>query len=61
MGDDILDVKKIEDEKKAELIHKGQNIWKSPGGSGLVASSSAIGSKLGDNGTFIDLVNTKNH
>ncbi|MGT2763411.1 polymorphic toxin type 44 domain-containing protein [Streptococcus intermedius] len=59
MGDDILDVKKIEDEKKAELIHKGQNIWKSPGGSGLVASSSAIGSKLGDNGTFIDLVNTK--
>ena len=29
MGNDVLDVKKIEDKKKYDLIQKGRSIWKS--------------------------------
>ena len=59
MGNDVLDVKKIEDREKADLVRKGREIWKSPGDNGLVNNSAAVGLKIGDNFTFIDLVNTK--
>ncbi len=58
LGDDVLDVKKMEDEKRAELIQKGREFWKSPGDNGVTDFSTPIGTKLGDNATFIDLVNT---
>ena len=58
MGNDVLDVKKIEDKKKYDLIQKGRSIWKSPGDNGRVNNSIAIGNEIGDNGTFIDLVNS---
>ena len=59
LGDDVLDVKKMEDGKRAELIQKGRETWKSPGDNGVTDTSVLIGTKLGDNTTFIDLVNTK--
>ena len=58
MGNDVLDVKNLEDVKKGELIQRGRSIWKSPGDNGRIDSSIAIGNKIGDNGTFIDLVNS---
>ena len=58
LGDDVLDVKKMEDEKRSELIQKGREFWKSPGDNGVTDFSTPIGTKLGDNATFIDLVNT---
>ena len=58
MGNDVLDVKNLEDVKKSELIQRGRSIWKSPGDNGRIDSSIAIGNKIGDNGTFIDLVNS---
>ena len=58
MGIDVLDVKKLEDEKRAELIQRGRSIWKSPGDNGGIDNSIALGNKIGDNGTFIDLVNS---
>ena len=58
MGKDVLDVKNLEDVKKGELIQRGRSIWKSPGDNGRIDSSIAIGNKIGDNGTFIDLVNS---
>ena len=59
MGDDILDVKEIEDKKIAELIQKGRSSWKSPGDNGAVDNSISVGVELGDTATFIELVNTK--
>lgn len=50
--------KKIEDKEKADLVRQGREIWKSPGDTGLVDTSAAVGLKIGDNFTFIDLVNT---
>ena len=58
MGKDVLDVKNLEDVKKGELIQRGRSIWKSPGDNGRIDNSIAIGNKIGDNGTFIDLVNS---
>ncbi|WP_209550596.1 polymorphic toxin type 44 domain-containing protein [Streptococcus panodentis] len=58
LGNHVLDVKKIEDEKRAELIQKGREFWKSPGDNGVTDFSIPIGTKLGDNATFIELVNT---
>lgn len=58
MGNDVLDVKNLEDVKKGELIQRGRSIWKSLGDNGRIDSSIAIGNKIGDNGTFIDLVNS---
>ena len=58
MGRDVLDVKNLEDVKKGELIQRGRSIWKSPGDNGRIDNSIAIGNKIGDNGTFIDLVNS---
>ena len=58
MGRDVLDVKNLEDVKKGELIQRGRSIWKSSGDNGRIDNSIAIGNKIGDNGTFIDLVNS---
>ena len=62
MGDDVLDVKKIEDKKKYDLIQRGRSTWKSPGDNGLVDNAIAVGSQWGalpaDNLNFMELVNT---
>ena len=62
MGDDVLDVKKIEDKKKYDLIQRGRSTWKSPGDNGLVDNAIAVGSQWGalpaDNFNFMELVNT---
>ena len=62
MGDDVLDVKKIEDKKKYNLIQRGRSTWKSPGDNGLVDNAIAVGSQWGalpaDNLNFMELVNT---
>ena len=62
MGDDVLDVKKIEDKNKYDLIQRGRSTWKSPGDNGLVDNAIAVGSQWGalpaDNLNFMELVNT---
>ena len=62
MGDNVLDVKKIEDKKKYDLIQRGRSTWKSPGDNGLVDNAIAVGSQWGalpaDNLNFMELVNT---
>ena len=62
MGDDVLELKKIEDKKKYDLIQRGRSTWKSPGDNGLVDNAIAVGSQWGelpaDNLNFMELVNT---
>lgn len=62
MGNDVLEVKDIEDARISDLIQKGRSLWQSPGDNGSVDNSIAVGLAVGNtvssNLDFIDLVNT---